>query len=68
MGSHNNPNSTKDPYKTLFVARLSYELNEEDLRREFERYGRIRDVKLIRDKETRNREDMHSLNLKDPMI
>ena len=48
---HNNPNATKDPYKTLFVARLSYELNEDDLRREFERYGRIRDVKLIRDKE-----------------
>eukprot|EP00484_Ammonia_sp_Unknown_P019015 CAMPEP_0197027444 /NCGR_PEP_ID=MMETSP1384-20130603/7341_1 /TAXON_ID=29189 /ORGANISM="Ammonia sp." /LENGTH=396 /DNA_ID=CAMNT_0042456285 /DNA_START=63 /DNA_END=1254 /DNA_ORIENTATION=- len=49
---HNNPNSTKDPYKTLFVARLSYELTEEDLRREFERYGRIRDVKLILDKDS----------------
>ena len=48
---HNNPSATKDPYKTLFVARLSYELTEDDLRREFERYGRIRDVKLIKDKE-----------------
>lgn len=52
---HNNPNATKDPYKTLFVARLSYELNEDDLRREFERYGRIRDVKLIRDTENKSR-------------
>ena len=52
---HNNPTATKDPYKTLFVARLSYELNEEDLRREFERYGRIRDVKLIRDKLQKSR-------------
>eukprot|EP01083_Nonionella_stella_P191601 709080_1 len=49
---HNNPKATKDPYKTLFVARLSYELTEDDLRREFERYGRIREVKLISDKNT----------------
>ena len=49
---HNNDNATKDPYKTLFVARLSYELTEDDLREEFSRFGRIRDVKLILDTET----------------
>eukprot|EP01084_Bolivina_argentea_P062175 113683_1 len=49
---HNNSNATKDPYKTLFVARLSYTLTEDDLRREFERYGRIRAVKLILDQKT----------------
>jgi len=43
-----NPKATKDAYKTLFVARLSYDVDEEDLREEFERYGDVRDVKLVR--------------------
>lgn len=46
---HDNPKATQDPLKTLFVARLSYELNEDDLRDEFSRYGTIKDVKLVRD-------------------
>eukprot|EP00485_Elphidium_margaritaceum_P016502 CAMPEP_0202727328 /NCGR_PEP_ID=MMETSP1385-20130828/185065_1 /ASSEMBLY_ACC=CAM_ASM_000861 /TAXON_ID=933848 /ORGANISM="Elphidium margaritaceum" /LENGTH=360 /DNA_ID=CAMNT_0049393567 /DNA_START=53 /DNA_END=1135 /DNA_ORIENTATION=- len=46
---HNNANATKDPYKTLFVARLSYDLAEDDLRKEFEQFGRIRHVRLICD-------------------
>jgi len=49
---HHNDNATRDPYKTLFVARLSYELTEDDLREEFQRFGRIRDVKLILDTAT----------------
>jgi len=44
-----NKNATKDAYKTLFVARLSCDVEEDDLREEFERYGDVRDVKLIRD-------------------
>jgi len=46
---HENKKATQDPLKTLFVARLSYDLNEEDLRHEFSRYGTIKDVKLVRD-------------------
>lgn len=37
---------TKDPYKTLFVARLPYDLEEARLRREFERFGPVRTVSL----------------------
>ncbi|XP_057528544.1 U1 small nuclear ribonucleoprotein 70 kDa-like [Amaranthus tricolor] len=47
-----NTNATEDPYKTLFVARLSYETSESRLKREFETYGAIKRVKMIYDKET----------------
>ncbi|CAO2830285.1 unnamed protein product [Amaranthus hypochondriacus] len=47
-----NANATEDPYKTLFVARLSYETSESRLKREFETYGAIKRVKMIYDKET----------------
>ncbi|KAL9241747.1 hypothetical protein vseg_015820 [Gypsophila vaccaria] len=48
----NDPNVTGDPYKTLFVARLSYETSESRLTREFETYGPIKRVNMIYDKET----------------
>ncbi|GMY11542.1 U1 small nuclear ribonucleoprotein 70 kDa [Fagus crenata] len=46
------PNVSGDPYKTLFVARLSYETTESRIKREFESYGPIKRVRLITDKET----------------
>merc|ERR550532_3902104 len=52
---HKNDQATKDAYKTLFVARLSYDVEEDDLRDEFERYGEVRDVKLIRDRNGKSR-------------
>jgi len=52
---HTNPKATKDAYKTLFVARLHADVTEEDLRDEFERYGDVRDVKLIRDRQGKSR-------------
>lgn len=48
----NDPNATGDPYKTLFVARLSYETSESRLKREFETYGPIKRVNMVYDKET----------------
>ncbi|KAK6922727.1 RNA recognition motif domain, partial [Dillenia turbinata] len=48
----NDPNISGDPYKTLFVARLSYETTEQKIKREFEAYGPIKRVRLIVDKET----------------
>ncbi|SBT79484.1 U1 small nuclear ribonucleoprotein, putative [Plasmodium malariae] len=41
---------TSDPKKTLFIGRLSYEVNEKKLKKEFENYGKIRKVKIIYDK------------------
>lgn len=40
------PNIRGDAFKTLIVARLSYEADERDLEREFGRYGPIERVRL----------------------
>ena len=37
-----------DPYKTLFVARMSYETTEEGLRQAFEPFGTIKSCKIVR--------------------
>lgn len=50
-----NPNTTKDAYKTLFVGRLSYDLTEDDIKNEFEFYGPVKQVKLVRDKNNKSR-------------
>lgn len=50
-----NPNATPDAYKTLFLARLDYSVTEKDLHREFDMYGPISEIKLIRDKEGKSR-------------
>ncbi|WVN88191.1 uncharacterized protein L203_103392 [Cryptococcus depauperatus CBS 7841] len=39
-----------DPYKTLFIARLSKKANETDLRREFEMYGPIERIHIVRNR------------------
>ncbi len=46
------PNIDGDPYKTLFVARLSYEVTERKLMREFEEFGPVRRVRIVHDKVT----------------
>lgn len=42
-------NATSDPYKTLFVGRLNYTTNEKRLRKEFEEYGQIKSIRIVRD-------------------
>ncbi|CAK5268581.1 unnamed protein product [Mycena citricolor] len=44
-----------DPYKTLFISRLHKTATENDLRREFESYGTIERVRIVRDKKARSR-------------
>ena len=39
--------TTKDAYKTLFVARLSYDTTEDTLRREFEGYGPVSRIRVV---------------------
>lgn len=36
-----------DPFKTLFIARVNYYTSESKLRREFEQYGSIKNIKMI---------------------
>jgi len=45
---HNDPNATGDAFKTLFVGRINYDTSENKLRREFEKYGKIKQVKMIK--------------------
>ncbi|KAF8920135.1 hypothetical protein CPB85DRAFT_1509404 [Mucidula mucida] len=49
------PEAVGDPYKTLFISRLHKSANENDLRREFEGYGTIERVRIVRDKKNRSR-------------
>ncbi len=42
-------------YNTLFVGRLAYEVTERKLLREFETFGPIKDVKLVKDKDGKSR-------------
>ncbi len=41
------PNVRGDAFKTLFVARLSYDTTEKDLEREFGRFGPIERVRYM---------------------
>ncbi|CAL6372276.1 unnamed protein product [Bathycoccus prasinos] len=51
---HKDEKATGDPYATLFVARLPYAACEDEdvLRREFERYGDIKAIRIVRDTDT----------------
>jgi len=46
---------TSDAFKTLFVARLSYDVSADDLKHEFEFYGPVSKVFLIKDRKGKSR-------------
>ncbi|KAH8176300.1 RNA recognition motif domain-containing protein [Sarocladium implicatum] len=43
------PNIRGDAFKTLIVARLSYEADERDLEREFGRFGPVERIRVVKD-------------------
>merc|ERR1711977_310536 len=43
------PNIRGDAFKTLIVARLSYEANDQDIEREFSRFGPIERIRIVVD-------------------
>ncbi|KZZ93101.1 U1 small nuclear ribonucleoprotein [Ascosphaera apis ARSEF 7405] len=43
------PQVRGDPFRTLFVARLSYDVTEQDLEREFGRFGPIERIRIVED-------------------
>lgn len=43
------PNIQGDPFRTLFVSRLSYDVESKDLEREFGRYGPIERIRIVQD-------------------
>ena len=46
------PESTTDPFRTLFIARINFYTSESKLRREFEQYGPIKQIKMVTDQKT----------------
>ena len=43
----NDPKVKGDPYKTLFVSRISYETSEANLKKAFEQFGPIKRVRMV---------------------
>ncbi|KAK1443687.1 U1 small nuclear ribonucleoprotein 70 kd like protein [Babesia gibsoni] len=46
---------THDPFKTLFVSNIAYDVTEKQLWKEFEVYGRVRRIRMINDRKNRPR-------------
>lgn len=46
---------TEDPKRTIIVYRLSYSTTEEKLKKEFDKYGKIKKVRIIKDLEGKSR-------------
>ncbi|KAJ2823118.1 hypothetical protein IWW50_003918 [Coemansia erecta] len=46
-----NLQATEDPYKTIIVARLNYDATEKDIRAEFDAFGDIASIKMVKDME-----------------
>jgi len=47
---HSDPNTTRDPYSTLFVGRVSYETTEKKLKREFSTFGTVKGIRMVTDR------------------
>lgn len=52
---HKDSNASGDPFKTLFVARISYDTTEKKLKREFEMFGSIKKVRMVYDQKGKPR-------------
>eukprot|EP00199_Chlamydomonas_sp_CCMP681_P000456 CAMPEP_0119106118 /NCGR_PEP_ID=MMETSP1180-20130426/3903_1 /TAXON_ID=3052 ORGANISM="Chlamydomonas cf sp, Strain CCMP681" /NCGR_SAMPLE_ID=MMETSP1180 /ASSEMBLY_ACC=CAM_ASM_000741 /LENGTH=469 /DNA_ID=CAMNT_0007091367 /DNA_START=16 /DNA_END=1426 /DNA_ORIENTATION=- len=52
---HKDPKIDGDPFRTIFVGRLSYEVTDKKLRREFEDFGPIKRVRMLTDKAGKSR-------------
>jgi len=52
---HQDSNASGDPFKTLFVARISYDTTEKKLKREFEVFGSIKKVRMVYDQKGKPR-------------
>ncbi|KAL4782236.1 U1 small nuclear ribonucleoprotein of 70kDa MW N terminal-domain-containing protein [Aspergillus varians] len=46
---NNDAQARGDPFRTLFISRLSYEVTEQDLEREFGRFGPIERIRIVKD-------------------
>ncbi|ODV62106.1 U1 snRNP complex subunit SNP1 [Ascoidea rubescens DSM 1968] len=44
-----------NPFKTLFLSRLPYDISEDDLHKIFDQYGEIKRIRIIEDKYNKNK-------------
>jgi len=49
---HTDPNAIGDAFKTLFVSRINFDTSDSKLRREFEKYGKIKKINMIKNAAT----------------
>ena len=49
---HENEDATEDAFKTLFIGRLSHTVDDKKLKREMERYGPVKKIRVVMDKES----------------
>merc|ERR1712151_1135889 len=52
---HKDANAAGDPFRTLFVARVSFDTTEKKLKREFEVFGSIKKVRMVYDQKGKPR-------------
>ncbi|KAL7421716.1 hypothetical protein Q5752_003487 [Cryptotrichosporon argae] len=52
---NHDPEISGDPYKTLFISKLSSKTTEADLMREFEVYGNIERIRIVRDRKKKSK-------------
>ncbi|CAK8698158.1 unnamed protein product [Clavelina lepadiformis] len=45
---HSDPNAVGDAFKTLFISRINYDTSESKLRREFESYGKVKKINMVK--------------------
>ena len=43
---------TSDPFKTIFVGGLKYSVTERQVKREFERFGEVKKVSIVKEKDS----------------
>ena len=56
-----------DPYKTIFIGRLPYDLNEIELQKHFARFGEIEKIRIVKDKITQQNKGYAFIVFKDPI-
>lgn len=55
---HNDPHmKNTDPYCTIFVGRLPYDINELELQKIFSKYGTIDRIRIVKEKEAKTKND-----------
>ncbi|EJS43283.1 snp1p [Saccharomyces arboricola H-6] len=56
-----------DPYRTIFIGRLPYNINEIELQKHFVRFGEIQKIRIVKDRTTQQSKGYAFIVFKDPI-